>query len=60
MVFLILHKQAYSGDPRQTVRYAASDLDLHCICITIKTLCLIHGLNQLLNFVQGLNIYFDF
>ena len=34
------------------MRYAASDLDLHYICITKKTLCLIHGLNQLLNFCK--------
>ena len=26
------------------MRYVASDLDLHCICTTKKSLCLIHGL----------------
>ena len=34
------------------MRYAASDVDLYCICITKKTLCLIHGLHQLLNFCK--------
>ena len=43
------------------MRYVASDLDLHCICITIKDAMLNAWAKSATKFLQGLNIiYFDF